>query len=83
MPYRNNKDIFSFSVRDSVVSLSVMAAACFVCVMLRALGDNDFHVPLIFVLTVAVISSLTNGFFYGIISSFASVFCVNYIFTYQ
>ena len=82
LPYRNTKDIFSFSVRDSVVSLSVMAIACFVCVMLRALGDNDFHVPLIFVLTVAVISSLTNGFFYGIISSVLSVFCVNYVFTY-
>lgn len=81
MKHRFN-DLISFSPKDTLISLAVMIAACLLCTPLRSVGLNDFHVPLIFVLAVVFISRLTNGYFYGIISSFLSVFCVNYIFTF-
>ena len=76
------KSFFPFSIKDTFISLAIIIVACLICISLRPFSNNDFHVPLIFILAVAFISSLTNGFFYGMISSIISVFCVNYIFTY-
>ena len=76
------KDFFDFSIKDTCISLAIMLSAGLLCAPLRSLGGSDFHVPLIFVLGVVLISRLTNGYFYGVISSVISVFCVNYIFTY-
>ena len=39
-------------------------------------------VSMIFVLMVVLIARLTDGYIYGIVASFVSVICVNYIFTY-
>ena len=70
------------SLKECLISLTIMIASCGLCAPLRLIGSSDIHVPMIFVLAVMLISRFTDGYFYGIITSFLSVFCVNYIFTY-
>ena len=71
-----------FSVRDTLVTAGIFAAAFTLCFFLQHFSANDFHVPLIFVLVVMIISRMTEGYFYGIIAVFISVIAVNYVFTY-
>ncbi|MDR2179033.1 MAG: DUF4118 domain-containing protein [Synergistaceae bacterium] len=59
-----------------------IAGSASLCGFLSLFSSSDIHVPLIFVLTVLIVSRLTEGYFYGIFTSIAAVFGVNYVFTY-
>lgn len=72
----------SFSMRDTRVSIALMGSAAFICYLLSHVSENDYHVPLIFVLAVMLVSRLTDGYFYGITASVLAVFFVNFVFTY-
>ena len=70
---------------DSMVAVTVFFSAIVVCYTINQAtrgSEDSAYVPLIFVLAVAVISRLTQGYFYGIVSAVLSVFFVNYYFTY-
>ena len=70
---------------DGMVAVAVFFSAIMLCYVINqtASGSEDSaYVPLIFVLAVAVISRMTRGYFYGIVSAVMSVFFVNYYFTY-
>ena len=69
-------------LRSTAVMLFFLGAAIGVCFALRQIDHGDSHVSLIFVLAVALISRLTDGYFYGICGALFSVVCVNYVFTY-
>ena len=45
-------------------------------------GASDSAVPLVFVLAVLLTARFTDGYFYGLFATIASVFGVNYAFTY-
>lgn len=76
------KGSFPFAWRDCLVTLAIMGCGCAVCVGLRFVSETDFHVPLIFVLVVLVVSLFTDGYLFGLSASVVSVFAVNYVFTY-
>lgn len=72
-------------LRDFVISTDIFLAAiicCFVINQSSAESAESGHVPLIFVLAVALISRVTDGYFFGALGSLISVFFVNYLFTY-
>ena len=69
-------------LRDMLVTLSLLSAAALFCAMLNIFGDSDSAVPLVFVLAVLLTARFTNGYFYGLFATVASVFGVNYAFTY-
>ncbi|MDR1377422.1 MAG: DUF4118 domain-containing protein [Synergistaceae bacterium] len=73
---------FRLSLKDSLATLAAIAISASLCGFLSLFSSSDIHVPLIFVLTVLVVSRLTEGYFYGIFTSVAAVFGVNYVFTY-
>lgn len=73
---------FLRALRNWLISLLILAAAFILCTYLRHLSTNDVHVPLIFVLAVLLISLMTDGYFYGVLASLASVIGVNWAFTY-
>ena len=73
---------FPLSLRDFTIFLIIMLLTSWLCFALKDISDTDFHVPMIFVLAVLVISLLTNGYFYGSVAAFLSVFAVNWAFTY-
>ena len=68
--------------RNWMISLLVLGVACLLCSTLKKLSFPDVYVPMVFVLAVLIISLLTDGYFYGVLASIASVIGVNYAFTY-
>lgn len=67
---------------DAVITTVILAVAAILCYMLRRIDEAGNFATLIFVLSVAVISRMTEGFFWGIFSALFGVVCVNYVFTY-
>lgn len=76
------KTHFKMNKKDWLIFFTIIFATSAICMLLQNLSDSDFHVPLIFVLAVFIISLVTDGYFYGIFSAFLSVFAVNWAFTY-
>ena len=76
------KKLFPLSLRDALITLGIIASVSLLCFFLQTISDTDFHVPLIFVLAVLLVSFLTNGYFYGFLTCIVAVFGVNYVFTY-
>ena len=72
---KKNKDILIFT--------GIIATAILLSMALSGLhnDNNPFATPL-FILAVALIARLTEGYRYGIAASLAGTFCVNYMFTY-
>lgn len=63
--------------------LLLLGAAVAVCsVLSRVHDDNNPFAVLIFVLAVAIVALVTNGYVWGVLASVIGVFCVNYMFTY-
>lgn len=69
-------------IRDMVITVALLGAAALVCASLNAVGQSDSVVPMVFVLAVLLTARITEGYFYGMFASIASVFGVNYAFTY-
>ena len=68
--------------RDMCITLGLLGVAAALCAFLNMIGDSDSVVPLVFVLAVLLTARFTDGYFYGLFATFASVFGVNYAFTY-
>ena len=81
MRERQNRE-FPRALRDFLLTAAVFAVAVIFCSMLRRISDSDGYVSLLFVLAVAAVSRWTEGYFWGIFSSFCGVICVNYVFTF-
>lgn len=69
-------------LRDALFTLLLLSAAAMVCFVLRSIDENGSFTLLIFVLSVAVISRFTEGYFWGVFSSLFGVICVNFVFTF-
>ncbi len=70
------------ALRDAALTAAVLAAAVGLCALLAHFAEGDTYVGFLFVLAVAFISRWTEGYLWGIFSSFFGVVCVNYVFTY-
>ena len=69
-------------IRNAVITLISIMAAIAVCGIIHQADANAGNAHLIFVLAVLMVSRLTDGYLWGIISSIIAVFAVNYVFTY-
>ena len=69
-------------LRDAVFTAAVLSAAVALSSVLSRFNEGDTYVGFLFVLAVVFISRWTEGYFWGIFSSFFGVVCVNYVFTY-
>ena len=75
-------DYFVFNWQSTLSFILIMCAASAVCLFLQKMTTSDVHVPMIFVLAVLLIALTTDGYVYGILGAVASVFAVNWAFTY-
>lgn len=73
---------FGFSWRDLLKTAVILGIAVALCALLQLVSETDFHVPLIFVLAVLMVSLSTNGYLFGLLASVFSVVGVNYAFTF-
>jgi two-component system sensor histidine kinase KdpD len=78
----NRKPSFRPSAKDLLVTAAAIVIACLLCGILGLFSRSDTHALLIFILAVLVVSRLTEGYFYGVLTSFIALFGVNYVFTY-
>lgn len=81
----SERSIFPFHWRDLIGTLLIFGGAVLLCLALNNSttdSEKSGHVTLIFVLAVALVSRVTDGYLWGVLSSLASVFFVNYYFTY-
>lgn len=69
--------------RDALVFAGIMTLAITLSMALSGLhnDNNPFATPL-FILAVALVARLTDGYLWGIAASLVGTFCVNYMFTY-
>lgn len=79
---RRLQDLFPFSWRDLFISIGILFLAAVLCILLQQLDGREGFASPIFVLAVLLISHLTTGYLFGLLSSAAGVVCVNFIFTY-
>ena len=68
--------------RDTLVSLLLLTAAFFICLLLEKLEVSSGLVGMVLVLAVFLISLVTEGYFYGVAASFLAVLTVNFVFTF-
>ena len=69
--------------KDALICAGILVSATGLSVVLSGIynDNNPFATP-VFILAVALIARLTDGYLYGIAASIVGTFCVNYMFTY-
>ena len=68
--------------RDSLLTVLTLSVAFAISILLQNVLDISEHVTTLFAFAVFIISLITDGFWYGIISTVLSVAAINYAFTY-
>ena len=68
-------------LRDLILSVIIFCTAFALGILFQTL-DVDEHITTIFVFAVFLISLLTEGYCYGIVSAIVGMLAVNYVFTY-
>lgn len=74
--------LFPVSRRDFLITAVILLATVLLCFALWQAGSIEGFAAPVFVLAVLLISRLTRGYLYGLISVVLGVVCVNFIFTY-
>jgi len=69
-------------LRDGLYTLFILITVLAVNLLIQLFYTTHTLVPMIFVLGVFLISLRTQGYFWGVVGSLASVFAVNYVFTF-
>ncbi len=70
------------ALRDGIFTVLTLVVVFFVNLCLQYLFQTQTMTPMIFVLGVFLVSWRTEGYFWGIVGSLASVLAVNWAFTY-
>lgn len=77
------KELFPLTVQDSVYCMLVVVAFSALTFMLQVFHlDSQIYAVMIFFLGVVMVSRLTDGYFYGIVSALLFMLEINYFFTY-
>lgn len=69
-------------LKDVFISGIILISCFAICLIIQNIFDKNALIPSIFILGAFLISVLTNGYIYGIISSVISVLAVNFAFTF-
>lgn len=84
-PFKSKKRIYwtdnmIFSWSDTVKSAGIIILATLISLAVRELHAGDQNIIMVYILSVLVISRITAGYAYGIITSVLSVLVFNYFF---
>ena len=71
------------TAKDLLLFLLIMIAAVLISIVLSHVNDdNNPFAMAVFILAVAIVARVTDGYLWGFAASLAGTLCVNYIFTY-
>ncbi len=68
-------------IKNAFISLGVLAAAFGICLFVQNVFLTESLIPAIFVLAILIISFLTEGYIYGVLSALVSVLIFNFAFS--
>ena len=68
------------SWKDTAYMFFLLAMATFFSLTFREIGINDRSIILIYILSVVLISRITSGYFYGVLSSILCALAFNFLF---
>ena len=68
-------------VKNILISLLILAASFGVCLLIQNVFLTESLIPAVFVLAVFLISFLTEGYIYGVVSALFSVLIFNFAFS--
>lgn len=71
-----------YYITNSAISLGILTAVFGISVILQEVLSVGENITMFFVFGVFLISVFTEGYLFGIVSAFISVFAVNYAFTF-
>lgn len=69
------------AVKNTLLAAAIFLLALVLSILIQTLGVRE-HVTTVFVFAVFLISLLTEGYVYGVVSAVAGTLAVNYAFTY-
>ena len=69
-------------IKNFILTVLIFSGAYGISILLQNVLDISEHVTTLFAFAVFMISLVTEGFWYGIVSAIASVITINYAFTY-
>ncbi len=78
--HKLNNNLY-FSWVDTLKTITILVAATFISFGLRALDLGDQNLIMVYILSVLIVSRVTNGYLYGIVASLLSVMTFNFFFT--
>ncbi len=67
--------------RDIISTVFILLACFLLCLLIHRTMKTDSLIPMIFVLGTFLISTMTEGYLYGVISAFAGVLAFHFAFT--
>lgn len=80
-PKNQNEVKKSFSIKSFLITVSLLIISTLLGLLLKNLGFTDANIITLYILAVLFTAFLTDGQFYGIIFSVASVLIFNFMFT--
>lgn len=69
-------------LHDTLITACCLVSGTLIAKLLNATLDSIMNVSFLYLLAVVIIARYTTGYLYGILGSFASIFCINFFFTY-
>jgi len=75
------KDALNSNILSLLLITLFLGIASFIGYLFHRLGFSETNIVIVYILFVLLSARLTSGYFYGIISSIASTFAYNYLFT--
>lgn len=69
-------------IKDIIISITILTISFIISVLFQDVFRVEEHITTIFVFAVFLISFLTDGYIYGIVSSVIAVLAVNFAFTF-
>ncbi len=81
-PNKNQDSRLPRILQDAGVTLLVLALATLVSYVIKQLNGADSNIISIYILAVLVISLFSRGYLFGILTSLACIFLMNFFYTY-
>ena len=75
------KKLFPLSWPDAAITASAWMSVTLLCILIQDIDQTGSITILLYVLGVVIVARLTNGYFFGLITTLLSVFSINYFFT--
>ncbi len=80
-PKKIKENFYTDILKNSAISIGILMGATFLSLMFERVGFTNANIMMMYILGVLLVSIATSHLAYGLVSSIASVYIFNYLFT--